>query len=39
MKLKRQPLAERLRAEVSPGGAGWTTLARAAGASGTTVAI
>lgn len=39
MKLKRQPLAERLRAEVSPGGAGWTTLARASGASGTTVAI
>jgi long-chain acyl-CoA synthetase len=39
MKVKRQPLAERLRAELSPGGAGWTTLARAPGASGTTVAL
>ena len=39
MKVKRQPLAERLRAELSPGGPGWTTLARAPGASGTTVAI
>ena len=39
MKVKRQPLAERLRAELSPGGPGWTTLARASGASGTTVAL
>jgi long-chain acyl-CoA synthetase len=39
MKVKRQPLAERLRSELTPGGTGWTKLARAAGASGTTVAI
>jgi long-chain acyl-CoA synthetase len=39
MKIKRQPLAERLRAELSPGGPGWTTLARAPGASGAMVAL
>jgi acyl-CoA synthetase (AMP-forming)/AMP-acid ligase II len=39
MKIKRQPLAERLRAELSPGGPGWTTLMRAPGASGAMVGL